>query len=195
MPVADLAEALDDLEDIDGLIHHGEGVQLAALAREATGPIVEIGSYKGQSACYLAVGSMHGHGVPVHCVDLWDKGGQTFARSGKTAPMYADRSVLRAFHDQTARAGVDHLIQAHRGASVDVAADWVEPVALLHIDGLHSYDGVRSDLEAWSPHLTPDAVVAFHDYCPKFPGVIEAVDEWTGYRVLHREDRLAWVQT
>lgn len=168
---------------LEGLIREGEGEQLAVLARRAVAPIVEVGSYKGMSAVYLARGDQ-----PVHCVDPWDLGGQ------KHANKYADPDVFAAFQAQIKAAGVAGKVTAHKGTSAQIAASWDGPVGLLHIDGLHTYDGVRSDLADWAPFLVDGATVAFHDYCPDFDGVRRAVDEWAGRgRIVHRLDRLAWV--
>jgi predicted O-methyltransferase YrrM len=40
---------------------------------------------------------------------------------------------------------------------------WSGPIDFLFIDGDHGYDAVRRDWEDWSPHVTADGVVAFHD--------------------------------
>jgi hypothetical protein len=37
------------------------------------------------------------------------------------------------------------------------------PVDLIFIDGDHSYEGLRSDWEAWSAGTAPDALIALHD--------------------------------
>lgn len=61
---------------------------------------------------------------------------------------------------------------------------------MVFIDGDHSYEGCKGDIEAWMPHLVPGGIMAVHDYRkedlqpdpngphPKpWPGVDSAVNE------------------
>jgi predicted O-methyltransferase YrrM len=40
------------------------------------------------------------------------------------------------------------------------------PLELLFIDGDHSYQGVKADFELYSPLVSPEGVIAFHDIVP-----------------------------
>jgi predicted O-methyltransferase YrrM len=66
-------------------------------------------------------------------------------------------------------------IEIHRGASQQVAGRWSVPLDLLFIDGDHSYEGCRTDIEAWFPHVRSGGVVAFHDSSTE--GVARAIRE------------------
>jgi MMP 1-O-methyltransferase len=182
-----------DLDQVLGMLRPDEGARLAWLAAQvpADQAIVEIGSFKGKSACYLSRGSAAGNGAHVFCVDLWDLGGQ---RQGKRW-RYDAAATFETFKAQVAEHGVAALVTPIKGASADVAATWDRPVGLLWVDGLHTYDGVRADIEAWTPHVAEGGWVAFHDYCDREPGVMKAVDEWTSGRVVTKVDRVVAVQT
>ena len=55
---------------------------------------------------------------------------------------------------------------------------WQGPIHLLFIDGDHSYEAVKADIEKWTPFVPFGGVVLFHDYDePACPGVKQAVDE------------------
>jgi predicted O-methyltransferase YrrM len=52
------------------------------------------------------------------------------------------------------------------------------PAELVFIDSSHEREETLAAFSAWSGHLTPGGVVAFHDYAePLYPGVTEAVEE------------------
>ena len=54
-------------------------------------------------------------------------------------------------------------IEFIKGYFEEIAKTWMDPIDLLHIDGFHSYDAVKSDFETWSKFFTPNTVVLFHD--------------------------------
>ena len=53
-----------------------------------------------------------------------------------------------------------------------------ERPAMVFIDALHTYEGVRMDI-AWAVH-NEIPIIAGHDYSPRWPGVQQAVDEFFG---------------
>lgn len=55
--------------------------------------------------------------------------------------------------------------QQIHGDSKSVGKDWqYGPVDMVFIDGDHSYEGCKGDIEAWSPHIKPGGILAIHDY-------------------------------
>lgn len=77
-------------------------------------------------------------------------------------------------------------VELIEGDFQDVAMTWTTPIDVLHIDGLHTYDAVKSDVNAWRPHLASNGVILFHDIHvpdPKYE-VKKVFDELTdGYRL------------
>jgi predicted O-methyltransferase YrrM len=66
------------------------------------------------------------------------------------------------------------------GDSTAVGLFWRPPVDLVFIDGDHHYEHVKSDIQAWLPHIKPGGVLCGHDYgYEKWAGVKQAFDEET----------------
>lgn len=73
------------------------------------------------------------------------------------------------------------------GDSSAVGMQWEQlwkgiPVEFLVVDGDHSEEGVRKDLQAWLPHMAEHSIIMLHDYeatnAPEqYPGVKVAADE------------------
>jgi hypothetical protein len=55
----------------------------------------------------------------------------------------------------------------------------------VFIDAGHSYEAARQDIALWAPKVRKGGWLGGHDYHPKFPGVIRAVDEAFGANVEH----------
>lgn len=172
-----------DLAALDGWLAADEGDRLAALAAEvpAGQVIVELGSYRGKSACFLAAGSLAGNHVPVYCVDLWALGGQwetdVARRSG--GPLHHDDPAHHeAFRENTAP--YRDVIVEIQGHTQKVGRGWDRgPVGLLFVDADHRHDATLADLIAWAPHVAPGGWVVCHDYLnDDYPGVRSAVHKW-----------------
>lgn len=167
------------LAELSGLITASTGTVLARLAA-AVDPalaIVQIGTFRGKSACYLAEGARCGRGAHTYAIDPWDLAGNDDGKHG-----YAAAETMADCLRQIMAMDLGAWITAIRGFSVSVARTWSgHPVGLLFIDGSHRYEDVRDDYAAWLPHLTQDAVVVFDDYGTKpNPGVTRFVDELEG---------------
>ena len=64
-----------------------------------------------------------------------------------------------------------------RGKSKDVAKTFNEKIDLLFIDGDHSYERVKTDVQSWLPKLKDGGIIVFHDYSWA-EGVKKVVDEY-----------------
>jgi MMP 1-O-methyltransferase len=172
----------DKLDALEGLMNPGVGPALYQLAQQVPSDqaIVEVGSFKGKSTCYLACGSRDGHGAPVVAVDPWDLAGNVYGKHGFTRPV-----VRETFEAQLKKMRVRGRVLAKQAFSVDAAAVYDGPkIGLLFIDGDHTEAAVRADVEAWSPHLAAGHTIAFDDYDTKpNPGVKRVVWSLAGYHV------------
>jgi hypothetical protein len=118
--------------------------------------IVEVGSFRGRSTIALGLGSLAGATVPVYAVDPHEQflgvlGGQFGWRDRK------------AFMRNVSQSPVAEVVRLINLSSKDIAPLWHLPVGLLFLDGDHTYEGVRSDYEAWMPHLSSSPVLALDD--------------------------------
>jgi predicted O-methyltransferase YrrM len=72
-----------------------------------------------------------------------------------------------------------------------------ERFSFIFVDGSHKIHHVTEDL-AWTRLLEPGGLVCFHDYCDKFPGVMQPVDRFLArhpnYRIITRAETLLIVE-
>lgn len=168
-----------------------EGEWLAELGSRVpeNGIIVEIGSYKGQSGAYLA--SSTKEGVITYLIDLWDVSKKDFVSPENHYAMSSVKYMDFAI-EKLIELDLYKKMVLKRGLSIEHSASWKKPIDLLFIDGDHSYEGVKSDYEAWSPFVKVGGVIAFHDYMKRWPGVVRLVDEIAGKQLkfMRLQDRI-----
>ena len=142
----DWAEVQARVQGIEGFISDSQAEYLCMLAKNCGGTIVEIGSWKGKSTVYLALGSKAGGGGRVYSID-----------PHRDAPDYTgafgSEDTKPIFRQNIKRAGVDDIVIPLVMKSEEAAKGWTEPISLLWIDGAHVYENVKKDFLSWEPHL------------------------------------------
>lgn len=124
---------------------------------------VEIGSWIGGSARIIAP-----HAGRLFCVDPWSN--FYVSDTGELSP----EQMFLLFCLNTQDYLFNRIIPC-RGESATFAKIWTIPIDFLFIDGDHSHEGVKIDINGWMRHMKGDGVVLGHDY--DLPGVAKAVDE------------------
>lgn len=76
--------------------------------------------------------------------------------------------TLKPFSDR-----IEFICETSEDA-VDLVANNLD---FVYIDGNHSYEFVRKDIENYYPKLNSDGIIGGHDFCPMYFGVCKAVVE------------------
>jgi len=125
-----------------------------ALARHAQGrtAIVEIGVWHGVTTAVLR-GAMRDDGV------LWAVDPFPAGRLGCSL----QKPIAEAEVHRVRNGAVRWIRTSGQAAALEYAREHREHVALIFIDGDHSYDGLAGDWLAWKPLVAPGGVVCLHD--------------------------------
>lgn len=169
---ARLAEIGPGIEAIDGWLDPNAGGVLYQLARfMAPQPlVVELGSWKGRSTCWLAHGVRDRGTGSVVAVDTWAGTANEPDHASRLAG-YGPDQLHGEFLDNLRRQGLESVVEPLRMTTLEAARRWDRgtSIGLLYIDADHAYEAVRSDFEHWSPHVVRGGFVVFDDV-PSFFG-------------------------
>lgn len=81
--------------------------------------------------------------------------------------MYADKSMAldSAFRNISSALAFRYVKNIHLiiGPFRDVSKNWRRKIDLLHIDWAHTYRGVKTHFDNWSPYLRDKGVILIHD--------------------------------
>lgn len=117
-----------------------------------SGYAVEIGSFVGASSCFIAAGLKQNS--KLICIDTWENDAMS---EGK-------RDTLKEFSRNTKR--FSHKLIPVRGYSQNVVNEvrkTTDEISLLFIDGDHSYEGCKRDVDLYLPLVKSGGIVIFHD--------------------------------
>jgi predicted O-methyltransferase YrrM len=155
--------------DVKGFLDPGEGMGLYDLALEASriGPCLEIGGYCGKSTLYLGLacrktGSIL-YSVDHHRGSEEQQPGQEYYDPDLYDEAEGRVDTFRFFRRTIEQADLIDTVVPIVASSSLAARMWSTPLALVFIDGGHSYAAALTDYSSWSPHLLPGGILAIHD--------------------------------
>ena len=172
-----VADYVNVMREVPGWCHPVDVVMFDLIDRvqgdrSATGDLLEIGVYRGKSACFLGYAPRAGEKLVV--CDLFEDEAGADDNQRENAVHYPElaqhefeKHFLR-FHAA--------LPEIHRCLSTDLADRLTaDSYRFIHVDGSHLYDVVRDDVELALRLATADAVVVFDDFREAHtPGVAAA---------------------
>ena len=119
--------------------------------------LVELGTWNGDSFfAFCQSVADHGLGTRCYAIDHW-KGDYQAGESPE-----AQFARVKAYCSATYPAFAYLMPTDFTSASDEFAGETVD---LLHIDGLHTYEGVSAGFATWFPKVRSGGVVLFHDIC------------------------------
>jgi predicted O-methyltransferase YrrM len=122
-----------------------------ALTLKDNSTLVEIGSYLGGSSSFLACAAQTKN-HKLYCVDTW----------GNESMTEGLRDTYNIFMHNIKP--VKDYVFPLRGKSADIANSFHYSIDLLFVDGDHSYESVKLDVESWLPKLKDGGIIILHDY-------------------------------
>lgn len=156
------------------------------------GLFVEIGSWTGRSACFLG-GEMIklNKQFKIECIDLWPDDINTLPFNTNIKDRFVNGELYKIFLSNTKP--FEQNISHKRSSSYDASFYYENnSIDILFIDGNHSYDGVKSDIENYIKKIKKNGIISGHDYSSKWPGVVRAVNEKFGKDILVKQG--CWIK-
>jgi hypothetical protein len=147
---------------------------LIDLVKESSrypGPIIEIGTLLGITATHMALAKQpHQRIITVdnYCWNPW------------ALPPDAHHALARQVLHYLIATG--HVEQVRMSKDAFYATYSGPAPSLVFLDAWHTYDETKKDIR-WAMQ-SGARLIAGHDYCDKFPGVMQIVDECGGPRML-----------
>lgn len=120
---------------------------------------VEIGTYLGKSACYMAQQIKEsGKQINFICIDPWNVpvSGNAVPESGSWFPL---------FWNNVQAIGLEDYIKFMQMRNEDALSHFnIGTVEFVFIDAEHDYKSVTRDVDNWGPIVTKGGILAGHDY-------------------------------
>ena len=154
---------------IKGFMADNEAIFLNQIAFEASklGPCLEIGSYCGKSAYFIGTACRQNNGilysVDHHTGSEEQQPGQEYFDPDLYDPELERINTFRFFWRNLERASLTETVVPIVASSAVAGRMWSTPLAMLFIDGGHTFEAAMSDYEIWSKHIMAGGFLVIHD--------------------------------
>jgi hypothetical protein len=127
---------------------------------------IEIGSFAGEASRIFA---SSGKFKKLYCVDPWKNGYDRKDVASKVVAKYEKE------FDKVAKQYP--CIEKVKLSSDEALTLFTDKVDFVYIDGCHTYEQVKKDIQNYMPKVKTGGIIAGHDYMEEWAGVKKAVDE------------------
>jgi len=135
----------------------GQFLMAAVALVPVEGANLEIGSFKGRSTICIARACKHYGSGKLVAID-------PHTSPASTDPdLQGQASSVGDFQRNIREAGVSESVELKRNFSHEVGKHWTMPIRFLWIDGDHTYQGAKADVDMFRRFLVPGALLAMHD--------------------------------
>lgn len=152
----------------EGLEHLIDYVNTFSDSKNMT--MIEIGSYAGESTELFAKHFKHVIAIDPFFND-YDKNDVTCKYMDLTEVFHTFNSVISKYDNIT------HIRKTSDDATLQLKDIKVD---LVYIDGMHTYDQVKLDIQNYLPIINETGFICGHDYHSVWQGVVNAIHEKLG---------------
>lgn len=147
-------------ENLEGWFDFQKVYTLAIQKSPNNSHFVEVGSWKGKSAAYMAVEIINSQkSIKFDCVDTWE--GTPGEHEGQDAII--NNTLFDEFKSNIQ--SVSHIVNPIKKTSVSAAVDYPDnSLDFVFIDANHQYEPVLNDLAAWYPKVKRGGLLGGHDF-------------------------------
>lgn len=159
----------DLLNSIKGFMSDEEVTRLFRVAKKASsmGPVLEIGSYCGRSAAVIGQACKENNSV-LYSIDHHMGSEEQQPGEEYFDPELFDQrtggiNTFPLFRETLKKTSLEDTVIPIVSNSKTAGKMWQTGLAMVFIDGGHSFEAANNDFQTWSPHIIEGGYLVIHD--------------------------------